>query len=99
MNLDTMFKKSTASTALAVRDSDSNTEEWVTELNGVAVADSRNVAKVFGKEHKNVLRAIDDINADMYPLIEENLVAQNCAAKFFIETTHENRGKQYRARY
>ena len=42
------------------------------------------VAEKFGKEHKNVLRDID------------NLVAQNSAAKsYFIESEYENRGKMY----
>lgn len=52
--------------------------------NGQAVASSRDIAKHFEKEHKNVLRDI------------ANLVAQNSAAKsMFYETTYENRGKQY----
>lgn len=42
------------------------------------------VAENFEKEHKTVLRSIHEI-----------LVAQNCAARFFYETTYENRGKQY----
>ena len=37
--------------------------------NGEPVVSSREVAKNFGKEHKDVLKAIN------------NLVAQNCAAK------------------
>lgn len=42
------------------------------------------VAEKFGKEHKNVLRDID------------NLVAQNSAAKsYFVESVYENRGKSY----
>ena len=52
--------------------------------NGQAVVSSRDIAKDFEKEHKDVLRAI------------ENLAAQNCATKsMFYETTFENRGKQY----
>ena len=52
--------------------------------NGEPVASSRQIAESFGKEHKSVLRSIED------------LVAQNCAAKsMFYETTFENRGKQY----
>ena len=42
------------------------------------------VVEAFGKEHKTVLRSIN-----------ENLAEQNCAAKFFYESTFENRGKQY----
>lgn len=52
--------------------------------NGEPVVSSREVAERFGKNHKDVLRAI------------ENLAAQNCATKsMFYETTFENRGKQY----
>ena len=48
------------------------------------VVSSIDIARDFTKEHKVVLRSI------------ENLVAQNCAAKsMFFETTYENRGKQY----
>lgn len=48
------------------------------------VTDSRKVAEVFGKEHKNVLTAIRDI-----------LVAENQATKFFYETEHEYRGQKF----
>lgn len=52
--------------------------------NGEPVASSRQVAENFGKEHKNVIQAV------------QNLVAENSAAKaMFYETTFENRGKQY----
>ncbi len=48
------------------------------------VVSSLQIAEDFGKNHRDVLRSI------------ENLVAQNCAAKsLFYETTYENRGKQY----
>lgn len=48
------------------------------------VTDSRSVAEHFGKQHKNVLQAI------------ENLAAENSATKkLFYEATFENRGKQY----
>jgi len=50
----------------------------------VLVTSSRMVVEAFGKEHKTVLRSIN-----------ENLAEQNCAAKFFYESTFENRGKQY----
>lgn len=52
--------------------------------NQQVVTDSRSVAEHFEKEHKTVLRSIHEI-----------LAAQNCAARFFYETTYENRGKQY----
>ena len=52
--------------------------------NGEPVVSSREVAERFNKNHKDVLRSI------------ENLAAQNCATKsMFYETTFENRGKQY----
>lgn len=52
--------------------------------NGEPLVSSRDIAENFGKEHKSVLRSI------------EELVAQNCAAKpMFHESTFENRGKQY----
>jgi Rha family phage regulatory protein len=58
--------------------------ELVQVENEQVVTDSRKVAEVFEKEHKSVLRSINEI-----------LAAQNCAAKFFYETTYDNRGKQY----
>jgi len=61
-----------------------NINELVQVENEQVVTDSRKVAEVFEKEHKSVLRSINEI-----------LAAQNCAAKFFYETTYENRGKQY----
>lgn len=52
--------------------------------NGEPVASSRDVAKRFGKEHKNVMQAV------------ANLVAKNSAAKsMFHPATFENRGKKY----
>lgn len=56
----------------------------LTRHNDQAVVNSREIAEHFGKNHKDVLRSI------------ENLAAENCAAKsMFYETTFENRGKQY----
>ena len=56
----------------------------VKNIEGQVVVSSREVADNFGKEHKNVLQII------------KNLVAENQAAKnFFIESSYENRGKQY----
>lgn len=58
--------------------------ELVFKNNENIVTTSLLVAEKFEKEHKNVLRDI------------ENIVAQNSAAKLlFIESTYENRGKQY----
>lgn len=52
--------------------------------NNQVVVSSRQVAEKFGKLHKDVLENIRQI-----------LVAEFSAAKFFQETTFENRGKQY----
>ena len=51
--------------------------------NNSIITSSITVAEHFEKEHKNVLRSIDEI-----------LAAQNSAARFFTETTFENRGKE-----
>ena len=52
--------------------------------NNQVVVSSRQVAENFGKDHKHVLEGVRTI-----------LAAENSAAKFFHETTYENRGKQY----
>lgn len=52
--------------------------------NGEPVASSREVAKRFGKEHKNVLTAIRQL-----------LVAENSATKFFHESAFEYRGQKF----
>ena len=60
-------------------------EVKITMTSGVPCVSSLQVAEDFGKNHKDVLRAI------------ENLAAQNCATKnLFIESTYENRGKNYK---
>lgn len=59
-------------------------EVQIINNNGELVVSSRKVAEDFGKEHKVVLRSIREI-----------LVEQNCATKFFHETTHEYRGQQF----
>lgn len=59
-------------------------ENLVEVKNNQVVTTSRQVAKNFSKEHKVVLRSIREI-----------LVEQNCAAKFYHQTTFTNRGKQY----
>ena len=58
--------------------------DLVTIDNGQLVTSSRKVAESFDKEHRHVLESIRDI-----------LAAEKSAAKFFHETTYENRGKQY----
>lgn len=52
--------------------------------NNQTVVSSRSLADNFGKEHRHVLESIRDI-----------LAAENSAARFFFESTYENRGKQY----
>lgn len=60
-------------------------ENLVTVVNENVVVSSRDVAEHFEKEHKNVLRTIDD------------LVAQNSATKnMFLEQTREYRGRDFR---
>jgi Rha family phage regulatory protein len=61
-----------------------NINELVQVENEQVVTDSRKVAEVFGKEHKNVLTAIREI-----------LVAENQATKFFYEAEHEYRGQKF----
>ena len=52
--------------------------------NNQVVVSSRQIAKDFEKQHKHVLDSIRDI-----------LAAENSAAKFFYESTYDNRGKEY----
>nr|DAH35988.1 MAG TPA: KilAC domain protein [Caudoviricetes sp.] len=52
--------------------------------NGEPVVSSREVAKNFGKEHKDTLESIRQI-----------LVAENSATKFFHESSFEYRGRQF----
>ena len=61
-----------------------NIDELVQVDKEQVVTDSRKVAEVFGKEHKNVLTAIREI-----------LVAENQATKFFYESEHEYRGQKF----
>lgn len=57
----------------------------INNTNGELTVPSIQVAKNFGKQHKNVIQAI------------ENLVAENSAAKSFYKiSTHEDRGKSYK---
>ena len=51
--------------------------------NQQAVTTSLQVAETFEKRHTHVLESID------------NLVAENSVAKYFVEGTYENRGKEY----
>lgn len=54
--------------------------------NNQIVVSSKDIAEHFGKDHKHVLESIREI-----------LVAENSATKFYKETTHQNRGKDYKA--
>lgn len=58
--------------------------ELVKIKNNQVVVSSRQVAEKFGKEHRNVLASIREI-----------LVAENSAARFYQETTHEYRGQKF----
>lgn len=49
-------------------------------VNGQAVVSSRQIAESFGKEHKHVMESIRGI-----------LAAEFSAAKFYKESTYENR--------
>ena len=60
-------------------------KQLVVIQNNQIVVSSKNIAEHFGKDHKVVLRAIREI-----------LVEQNCATKFYQETTYQNRGKDYK---
>lgn len=60
-------------------------KQLVVIQNNQIVVSSKDIAEHFGKDHKVVLRAIREI-----------LVEQNCATKFYQETTYQNRGKDYK---
>lgn len=60
------------------------TTSLVSVYNSTPVVSSKIIAEDFGKEHKDVLESVRNI-----------LAAENSAAKFYYETTYENRGKQY----
>ena len=54
--------------------------------NNQMVVSSKDIAEHLGKQHKDVLENIHNI-----------LAAENSATKFYQETTHQNRGKDYKA--
>lgn len=58
-------------------------------LGQIKTISSREVAEMMEVQHKSVLRKIDGINEDF-----DN--AELCHQKYWIESTFENRGKQYR---
>ena len=61
-------------------------KQLVVISNNQIVVSSKDIAEHFGKDHKHVLESIREI-----------LVAENSATKFYQETTHQNRGKDYKA--
>ena len=71
------------------------TERLVELQNGEPTTTSRQVAEVFGKEHRAVLKAIDDV---LDALDDAEGVAQNYAAPMFSEETyvHEQNHQEYR---
>lgn len=66
----------------------------VFQHNTVDVVDSRQVAEMIGKEHKNLLR---DIAGYIETMAKSDKISQLKIepSDFFIESTFENRGKQY----
>lgn len=61
-------------------------------MDGVPVANSRRIAEVFGKEHKDVLRAIENHKATSEKDLS-GLVAQFCATNF-RPSYYKDRGKK-----
>ncbi len=60
----------------------------VENINGILVTTSNRVAEELGVEHKNLLAKIDDY--------VEKFGGLTFSREFYIESTFENRGKQYR---
>lgn len=60
--------------------------------NGIAVVSSRVVAKDFDKQHSHVLRDIENIISNMV----DEFGNPKLDRQMFIESTYENRGKQYK---
>lgn len=69
-------------------------ELTVFTFNDVDVIDSRQVAEMVGKEHKNLLR---DISGYIETMAKSDKISQLKIepSDFFIESTFENRGKRY----
>ena len=68
--------------------------------NGEPVASSREVAKRFGKNHRDVLRAIEDILEGVRKIAQtpKDITAQNCAVTqmfFKSEYTHPQNHQKY----
>lgn len=68
--------------------------EHETNTGVIEVVDSRQVAEMIGKEHKNLLR---DIAGYIETMTKSDKISQLKIepSDFFIESTFENRGKQY----
>lgn len=71
-----------------------NVFEHATDTGVIEVVDSRQVAEMIGKEHKNLLR---DIAGYIETMTKSDKSSQLKIepSDFFIESTFENRGKQY----
>ena len=65
--------------------------ELVYLKNNAAVCDSLQVAEKFGKRHDKLIAEI----RRMYGELIGKRTPRNCGAKFFFESTYENRGKRY----
>ena len=74
-------------------------------MDKTARIDSRTVAEVFEKEHKNVIQSIENLKNDFEKISEngQNLAAENSATRLstkvgemFVESTYKNRGKKYK---
>ncbi|WP_440971859.1 Rha family transcriptional regulator [Megamonas funiformis] len=63
--------------------------ELVEIINNKIVVSSRQIAAHFKKEHKNVLRDIENI------IKETKFGSSKLSHEFFLKSTFENRGKQY----
>lgn len=61
-------------------------KQLVVIQNNQIVVSSKDIAEHFGKQHKDVFENIHNI-----------LAAEKSATKFYQETTHQNRGKDYKA--
>lgn len=60
----------------------------IENVNGVLVTTSNRVAEELGVEHRSLLRKIDDYVG--------KFGSTTLCSEFYIESTFENRGKQYR---
>ncbi|MDO5742350.1 MAG: Rha family transcriptional regulator [Vagococcus sp.] len=61
-------------------------KELVVMKNKQAVTSSLRIAEIFGKQHKDILKAIDNLE----------IGSEDLRHQMFYEDTYENRGKEYR---